>query len=135
MDFKKIKTYEDACKVLKVDPKNLPGVSKLPKHERQHIINSVKLSRIVRALNTDHSTGKAWEPNWHDTTQPKYFIWNSVKASKKNPGGTAFSYSYYFSWYTNAIVSSRLSLQSSDRVMHLNEHFKKLLAEYLLILK
>jgi hypothetical protein len=135
MSYEKIKTYEAACKVIKVNPKNLPNVSKLPKHEAQHVINSIKLNRIVRALNTNQKTGKAWEPNWHDTNQPKYFVWNKVKATAKKPQGTGFSRSDFDLWASFTGVGSRLSLQSSDRVMHLNKYFKKLLIEYLLITK
>lgn len=134
--WKKIKTYEDACKVINEKPRNLPDVSMLSKKEAAHVINSIKMHRVIRALNTDQSTGKVWEPNWNDSSQYKYSWWVTVKASDKKPQGFAFSFSFYYDlWFTATVVGSRLLLESSDKVYHLHRHFKKLLIEYLLITK
>lgn len=135
MTYKDITSYELACQINKQDPNNLPDVSKLDPAEGEDVINSLKLKRIIRALNTDQETGKVWEPNWSDKNQRKYTPWVEVKASAEQPGGFAFSYSYFDYWCAFACSGSRLCLESSDRVMHLYEHFNDLMVKCYLIIK
>ncbi len=135
MSYKKIKTYEDACKVNKQDPKQLPDVTGLPEHEAKDVITTLMLKRVIRALNTNQKTGKVWEPNWNDRDEVKYSPWVEVKASEDKPGGFGFSRSGYVTWYTLTIAGSRLCLDSSDKVYHLFKHFNELMVEYYLIVK
>lgn len=134
MSYKKITSYEIACEVNKQDPKQLPDVSNLPKDEADDVINSLMLKRIVKALNTDQETGKVWKPDYFNHND-KYCAWPEIKASKAKPGGFGFSRSYFDCTYTHTHVGSRLSLESSEKVMHLYEHFEELLIKCLLILE
>lgn len=135
MNYKNIKTYEDACKVNKQDPNQLPDVSMLSADEAKDVITTLKVKRIVRALNTDQETGKVWEPNWNDRSQYKYSPWVEVEASSEKPGGFGFSVSYFVLWLTDASAGSRLCMDESAKVMHLHEYFKDLLIEYYLIIR
>jgi hypothetical protein len=135
MEYTEITTYEKACQVLSINPELLPDLSGLPKEEAEDIINSLKLKRIIRALNTDPATGKTWEPNWNDHSQWKYSPWLEVEASEEKPGGFGFSYSCYVGWHSSAAAGSRLCLDSKAKVYHLIEHFKDLLIACYLILR
>jgi hypothetical protein len=64
----RVKTFEDACEVLGLNPENLPIVENLPEKDRQSIVAYYKLTVIVRALN------EGWKPDFSDHNQWKY--WN-----------------------------------------------------------
>lgn len=140
MDYKSIKTLEDVYKVNKQDINSLPSVTGLiamglTEEEAKDSINHLQMTRLFRAMNTDQATGKAWEPNWADRDQWKYFIWGEVKATKENPGGVGFSRSNYDCWGAASFAGSRLCTDSSDKIYHMWQHFTPLITEYLLILK
>jgi hypothetical protein len=94
-DFRSIKSYEDACKHLNIDPANLPDVSNIPEEFRKSIISHYKLMIIYKAINN------GWVPDWNDWDQYKYFPWFRVLSS-----GFGFDYSYY------DFVISRLRLSA-----------------------
>jgi len=136
MSYEKITTIEEAYAINKQDMSCLPDVSMLPADEAQDTINSLNLKRVIRALNTDQETGEVWKPNYHKRPlESKYFAWGEVQASEEQPGGFAFSYSYYDYWVTIASVGSRLCLKDSGRVMHLHKHFGDLLVKCHLIIE
>jgi len=88
-DFRTIKSYEDACKKLQLDPNALPDVSMLPEEFRKAVINSYKLFIIYKAINN------GWTPNWNDSSEWKYYPWFWVEASAALSSGFGFSYSTY----------------------------------------
>ncbi len=55
MNYNKITTWEEACKVHGIDPKTLPDVSKLPVKFQQWLIDAYKLGVITEAINTDEN--------------------------------------------------------------------------------
>ena len=66
----RVKTYEDACAVLGIDPHtSMPDTSDCPKEDRRAYIAFHKLVVITRALN------EGWRPDWSNTDQPKWFNW------------------------------------------------------------
>lgn len=78
----KIKTFEDACKALQLDPeKATPKVVGFPKQHAKALIAIGQLMIIVQALNGD------WKPNWQDTNEPKYYGWWDMNKDKSNPSG------------------------------------------------
>lgn len=135
MNYKEITSYEEACEVNKQDPNNLPDVSMLSPEEADDVITTIKVKRIIRALNTDAKTGKVWEPDWNDHNQYKYSPWVEVEASDEKPGGFGFSYSYYGNWRTYPVAGSRLCMDTSDKVLHLLKHFTDLLVKFYLIVR
>lgn len=128
MDHTQIKTYEDVCKVLNIEPTMLPDVSMLPEKDRGAIIAHYKLVKVAEALND------GWQPDWSNHNQYKYTAWFEVKASKKVPSGSGFSFSYYVSWYANTDVGSRLCFKSRELALHAGKQFEDLFKEYFLFL-
>lgn len=53
MDYKKIKTFEDACKDQGIDPAVLPDVAKLQPGMQKFLTAAYKLSVINVSLNKD----------------------------------------------------------------------------------
>jgi hypothetical protein len=125
--MKKIKTYEDACKALKLKPTALPDVSALPEKHRKAIIAHYKLVIIAEALN------EGWTPNWNDENQYKYTAYFRVKASKSNPAGVGFSFTFFDIWRTGTGVGSRLCFKSSELAEYAGKQFENLFIDYFLI--
>lgn len=67
MDYKGIKSYEDACKVLNIQPISENAVAAFPKEDRKSMLAYHKLTVITKAING------GWKPDWNDRSQYKYF--------------------------------------------------------------
>lgn len=128
----KIKTFENACTLLKLNSKHLPIVKALPKQDQAALVAHYKLIIIARALNQESNEGKPWQPNWHDYSS-KYYPYFTVKASAKVPSGFGFSFSNCDSWYSATSVGSRLCYRTSELALYAGKQFKKLYQEYFLI--
>jgi len=132
MNYKKIKTWEDACKVHKVNPKKLPNVKGLPEKFQNWLIATYKMGVIVEAINTDEN-GKIWTPDWSNTDQIKYQAFFGIKATKRKPSGVGFSYAYYVGWYTATVVGSRLCFETEEKTEHAQKYFKNIFKEIMLM--
>jgi hypothetical protein len=122
----KVKTFEDACLVLGLDPENLPLVEHLPEKDRKSIVAFYKLTIITRALN------EGWEPDFSDCKQLKYWNWVYVKSGAN--AGFAFVYSTYApSTTTRADTGSRLCFKSEKLAMFAGKKFRDIYFEYLFI--
>lgn len=64
---KKITSYEDACKVLNIQPINEEVFNAFPKEDQRSMLAYHKLTVITRALNN------GWKPNWGDQNEWKYY--------------------------------------------------------------
>ena len=124
MDFKKIKSFEDACKALKVDA-TLPDFSKAPAMHQKGLLAHYKLVLIVQAVNG------GWQPNWADTNEYKYELWPDVEA--KENGGFGLSFCDFAGWFTGPPCGSRLFFKSREIARYTFETFKDLYEEYLLV--
>jgi len=114
-----VKTFQDACKLLKRDPKILPTVIGLPRKCQKSIVAHYKLMVIAEALN------QGWKPNWKDTSQYKY---EPIFEMDKPGFGFSCTYSYY--WRTFSYVGSLLTYKSSELAKYAGTHFLKLYKEY-----
>ena len=117
----KIKTFEDACQALNLDPTHLPIVDLLPEKDRKSIIAYYKLTIIIRALN------EGWEPNWQDEDEKKfynYFYYHSVS------GFVCSNASYS---HASTSFGSRLCFNSRYLAVYALSQFKDLYEDYLLI--
>ena len=124
--MKSIKTFEDACKALKIET-TLPVVTGLPKKHKAAIIAHYKLVTITEALN------EGWVPNWNDSNEWKYSPWFEVVASAKKPSGSGLSFYDADDWRTDTVVGSRLCFKSRELCQYAAKQFKKLYeAAYLL---
>jgi hypothetical protein len=126
MNFKDIKSFSDACKVLGLSEETLPEVSMLPEKHRKSIIAFYKLVTIIEAINN------GWTPNWNDENQWKYYPWLGVEASEENPSGSGFSYSNFNYSVSYTKVGSRLCVDSREKANYLGEQFQDLYKDYLL---
>lgn len=123
----KIKSFEDACKHLRLNPNDLPVVDMLPEKERKSIIAFYKLTIIIRALN------EGWEPDWSNWDEWKYYNWFYVeKGEDQRSSGFRCSDSYCA--YTYTCTGSRLCFKNIELAKYAAEQFKELYHEYLLIL-
>jgi hypothetical protein len=118
----KVKTFEDACKVLGLDPKQLPVVDLLPEKDRKSIIAYYKLTVIIRALN------EGWEPNWNDWDEYKYFNWFYLDSA-----GFGCAFSAYAATYTATTIGSRLCFKNDTLARYARVQFRDLYFEYLFI--
>jgi hypothetical protein len=120
-----IKSFEDACRVLGLDPKNIPGVEHLPEKDRKSIVAFYKLTIIARALN------EGWEPDFFDFGQRKY--WNWFYADNGAGAGFVYANAYVVPSAANTNVGSRLCFKTSELAEFARENFRDLYFEYLFI--
>ena len=121
-----VKTFEDACKVLGLEPNNLPIVEDLPEKDRQSIIAYYKLVIIVRALN------EGWEPDFSNWNEWKYWNWFYLEADGAYAGFAAANASYTAS-ATSSKLGSRLCFKTRELATYAREQFRDLYFEYLFI--
>lgn len=116
-----IKTFEDACKALALNPENLiPDFSLFPKSEIQAMIAHSKLVIIAKAINGD------WVPDWKDYHQYKYYPWFSMGSSS----GVGFSCDGYDDWTALSFVGSRLCFESREKAKYVGKQFEYLYKSY-----
>lgn len=123
----KIKSFEDACKHLGLNPNDLPVVDMLPEKDRKSIIAYYKLTIITRALN------EGWEPDFSNWDEYKYYNWFYVEENKDQ---RSWGFRYLGTCYAYAItlIGSRLCFKNRELAKYATEQFKELYREYLLIL-
>ena len=119
----RVKTYEDACAILGLDPHaSMPDTSECPKEDRRAYLAFHKLVVITRALN------EGWRPDWSNLNQPKWFNWwytngNAGLASARSNNAPSDTY---------ASIGSRLCFKSEALADYAAETFKELYDEYLM---
>lgn len=110
-NYKSIKTFEDACTKLGIDP-----VSVFHKEDTPDEVAYKKLKVVYRAINN------GWVPDWSDRNQKKYFPWFEVR-----PGGSGFSTSGCDYVYADSGVGSRLCTDLAEKALYIAKQFE---AEY-----
>jgi hypothetical protein len=123
-DYKTIKTFEDACKALKVDPKKLPDVSMIPKDFKKVVVACYKLLTIYKAINN------GWKPDWSNYSQCKYYPWYGVLSS-----GFGFQGSDCIYDRASTLVGSRLCTDTFEKALYIAEQFKAEYQDYFLYSK
>lgn len=119
----RIKSYEDACRELGIDPEDLPEVDNCEPEDQASIIAFYKLSIIARALN------EGWKPNWKDSSEYKWFPWFKVN---RDAAGVGYSLTNNTATYAYATVGSRLCFKSDELAAYFGKQFENLWSEYLL---
>jgi hypothetical protein len=123
----KIKSFEDACKHLRLNPNDLPVVDMLPEKDRKSIIAFYKLTIIIRALN------EGWEPDWSNWDEWKYYnLFYVEKGGDQRSSGFRYGTTDFAS--TRMHTGSRLCFKNIELAKYATEQFKELYREYLLIL-
>jgi hypothetical protein len=122
----KVKTFEDACKVLRLNLENLPIVEHLPEKDRLSIIAYYKLTVIIRALN------EGWEPNFANWNEEKYWNWFYI-ADYGAGAGFAYAYASIAASDAHTTVGSRLCFKTRELAVYARKQFRDLYFEYLFI--
>ena len=116
---KKIASYEDACRVLNIQPINEEVFNIFPKEDQRSMLAYHKLTVITRALNN------GWKPNWDDQNEWKYYpLFRYVNA------GLSYAYTYSAAADTFAYFGSRLCFPTSALAKYAAEHFADLYRDY-----
>jgi len=124
----KIKTFEAACKFLKLDPeKVLPKVTGVPKNHQDAIVAHAKLVIIAEALNTEGNDGKPWKPDWTNGDWDKYYPWFDLSS------GSGLSYDDFVGHGSGSSVGSRLCFKSAELAKYAGTQFLKLYEQYFLL--
>lgn len=119
----RVKSYEDACAVLGIDPHiSMPDTSECPAEDRRAYIAFHKLVVITRALN------EGWRPDWADTDQPKWFLWWYTEGN----AGLASAFSNNAPSSAGAYFGSRLCFKSEALADYAAKTFKSIYEDYLL---
>jgi hypothetical protein len=120
-DYTSIRTFEDACKSIGLDPESIVDVSPTSEEFHKPIVAYNKLLIIYKAINN------GWKPDWSSGIQRKYYPWFEVLSS-----GFGFSYSDSYYVRTFAIIGSRLCTNTSEKAMYIAKQFEALYQDYLL---
>ncbi len=112
-----LKTFEDACKVLGIEPSVVPTFELYPDQDRKAMQAHAKLVLIARAANQLANDNKPWQPDWNDYDQYKYYPWFDMG------GSSCFRYGGYDAWTSTLTVSSRLCFKSSVLAEYAGKQF------------
>jgi hypothetical protein len=125
-EFNEVKTFEDACKVEKLDPKKvLPDFKAYPATDRKAMVAHAKLVIIARALNRLANNGKQYKPDWNNNQWDKYYPW-----FRMDGGSSGFRSHDYAYWHSDSTVGSRLCFISREVADYAGKQFIKLYKEY-----
>lgn len=118
---KKITSYEDACKVLNIQPINEEVFNAFPKEDQRSMLAYHKLTVITRALNN------GWKPNWDDQNEWKYYpLFRYVNA------GLSCAYADGTASITSAYIGSRLCFYASRLARYAGNQFTDLYEQILI---
>lgn len=122
----RVKTYEDACKVLGVEPINEQNAK--AQGFRSDEIARRKLETIAAALN------EGWKPDWNNTDQYKYYPYFYIQENAKGKGSAGLSYAstHYAASYTFAYLGSRLCFYASRLARYASNQFTDLYEQILI---
>lgn len=71
MNYKNIKSYEDACKDQGIDPNNRPDVSMIQEDLQAFVVATHEMAVIAKSLNRNED-GSFWEPDYEDNDEEKW---------------------------------------------------------------
>lgn len=122
----RVKTYEDACKVLGVEPINEQNAK--AQGFRSDEIARRKLETIAAALN------EGWKPDWNNTGQCKYYPYFYIQENAKGKGSAGLSYAAtaYAASATYAGLGSRLCFYASRLARYAGNQFTDLYEQILI---
>ena len=124
MDIKdKVKSFEDACKVLDITP-SVPVVTGIPEKYQKPLIANYQLMVIAEALN------EGWTPDWSNGEWDKWYPWFNMDNSS-----SAGRFSFYGSGgqSSDSRVGSRLCFKSEELADYAGTQFLELYRELFVI--
>lgn len=121
----RVKSYEDACKVLGIQPHDAHALGK--QGFRSDEIARRELETITEALN------EGWKPNWNDTNEYKYYPWFYIEPNTNGAcAGLSCTAASSAATNSDAYVGSRLCFHDSDTARYAGRQFTKLYEQILL---
>lgn len=122
----RVKTYEDACKVLGVEPINEQNAK--AQGFRSDEIARRKLETIAAALN------EGWKPDWNNTDQYKYYPYFYIQENAKGKGsaGLSFASANCAATHATATIGSRLCFYASRLARYASNQFTDLYEQILI---
>lgn len=122
----RVKSYEDACKVLGVEPINEQNAK--AQGFRPDEIARRKLETIAAALN------EGWLPDWNNTDEYKYYPYFYIQENAKGKGyaGLSCANTDYAASYAHAIIGSRLCFYTSRLAKYAGDQFADLYEQILI---
>lgn len=122
----RVKTYEDACKVLGVEPINEQNAK--AQGFRSDEIARRKLETIAAALN------EGWKPDWNNTDQYKYYPYFYIQENAKGKGSAGLSCAGTTDAAATALASvgSRLCFYASRLARYASNQFTDLYEQILI---
>ena len=119
MDYKKIKSYEAACKALGLKPISDEVFNAFQKEDRKTMAAYHKLAVITRAIN------EGWQPDWSNRNERKYEPYMYT-----NSAGLASAYTYNAPSNAYTAIGSRLCCRDHERATFAVETFGELYKDY-----
>ena len=124
MDIKdKVKSFEDACKVLDITP-SVPVVTGIPEKYQKPLIANYQLMVIAEALN------EGWQPDWSNREWDKWHPWFDMDDSSS---AGRFSFCGAVNRYSASTVGSRLCFKSEELADYAGTQFLELYRELFVI--
>ena len=124
MDIKdKVKSFEDACKVLDITP-SVPVVTGIPEKYQKPLIANYQLMVIAEALN------EGWTPDWSNGEWDKWYPWFNMDNSSS---AGRFSFGDSVNQYSISTVGSRLCFKSEELADYAGTQFLELYRELFVI--
>lgn len=122
----RVKTYEDACKVLGVEPINEQNAK--AQGFRSEEIARRKLETIAAALN------EGWKPDWNNTDQYKYYPYFYIQENAKDKGSAGLSCATTIRAASSsiALLGSRLCFYASRLARYAGNQFTDLYEQILI---
>ena len=124
MDIKdKVKSFEDACKVLDITP-SVPVVTGIPEKYQKPLIANYQLMVIAEALN------EGWTPDWSNGEWDKWYPWFNMDNSS-----SAGRFSFHDADYlrSRSTFGSRLCFKSEELADYAGTQFLELYRELFVI--
>jgi hypothetical protein len=118
-NYEDIKTFEDACMTLNINPESVLNAS-----DTTDEIAYKKLKIIIKAIND------GWTPDWSDNMECKYYpLFETL------PSGFDFSNSLTTFTYTRTEINSYLCFESSEKCIYTVQQFIDIYKDFFTITK
>jgi hypothetical protein len=114
--FDEIKTFEDACEVLDIDPDSV-----ITDQDTTDEAAYKKLKIVAKALT------QGWTPDWNNSNQYKWYPYFNLSS------GFGFSAAHYDYVDASTTVGSRLCFESEEKAKYAGNQFLQLYKEFLTI--
>ncbi len=124
----RVKSFEDACKVLGIDKNQFLQISSnIPqlKTEIEAYMAFIKMTIIAQALN------EGWLPDWTNYNEYKYYPWFYQKKEDK-VSGLGLSYYDFGCTLSFTTVGSRLVFKTRELAEYAGKQFTEIYNQFLL---